>query len=84
MFIFLIIDEKDWIMDNQLTLKANMALRLSQLKLHPTPLIEDETKLVEYTKLLLSRVTAFEPIVSALQNVMRNSTTGIYKGAIPS
>lgn len=74
--------------DNQLALKENMALSLSQLKLYPTPLTEEETKLVEYTKLPLSRVTAmgtaFEPIVSAVQNVMGNGTTGIYKVTIPS
>lgn len=76
-------------MDNsQLALKQNMALSLSQLKLYPAPLTEEETKLVEYTKLPLSRVTAmgtaFEPIVSAVQNVMGNGTTGIYKVTIPS
>lgn len=74
--------------NNQLALKQNMALNLSQLKLYPAPLTEEETKLVEYTKLPLSRVTAmgtaFEPIVSAVQNVMGDGTTGIYKVTIPS
>lgn len=75
-------------MDNELILKENMALSLSQLKLYPAPLAEEETKLIEYTKLPLSRVTAmgtaFEPIVSAVQNVMGNGTTGIYKVTIPN
>ena len=74
--------------NNQLSLKENMAINLSQLKLYPAPLAEEETKLVEYTKLPLSRVTAmgtaFEPIVSAVQNVMGNGTTGIYKVTIPN
>ena len=74
--------------NNQLSLKQNMAINISQLKLYPAPLTEEETKLVEYTKLPLSRVTAmgtaFEPIVSAVQNVMGKGTTGIYKVTIPN
>ena len=73
--------------NNELALKENMAASLSQLKLYPSPLTEDETNLVEYTKLPLSRVsavgTAFEPIVSAVQTVMGNNTTGIYKVSVP-
>lgn len=74
--------------NNQLILREEMATSLSQLKLYPAPLVGEETKLVEYTKVPLSRVTAlgtsFEPIVSAVQNVMGDGTTGIYKVTVPN
>lgn len=74
--------------NNQLILREEMATSLSQLKLYPAPLVGEETKLVEYTKVPLSRVTAlgtsFEPIVSAVQSVMGKGTTGIYKVTVPN
>lgn len=73
-------------MDNKVSIKQTITL--SELKLYPSPLTEEETKLVEYTKLPLSRVaalgTAFEPIASVVQNLMGNGTTGIYKVTIPN
>ena len=75
-------------MSNELVKNNAAALQnIGNLKLSPT-LFDEETSLVNYTKLPISRIpalgTAFEPIASAVQKVVGGSgaTTGLYRVTI--
>ena len=76
-------------MSNELIENNAMALQtLGIMELSPE-LFDDETSLVNFTKLPLSRIpalgTSFEPIVSAVQKVFHGSdvTSRLYKVTIP-
>ncbi len=75
-------------MENNLIIKNEITKKMSEIELYPA-LIESEVGIINYTKFPLSNIaslgTAFEPISTALNNVINNSgnASGIYKVTIP-
>lgn len=77
-------------MPNEITTNKNEILKvMTQVEYYPV-LVEEETNIVKYTKLPLSRLpalgTAIEPLAAAFQQVVNagGATSGIYRVTIPN
>lgn len=70
---------------NELSKQESMTRALAQLDLKPA-LLEDETRIVEYTKVPISRLEAlgvgFQPLVQAVESFSGNGT-GLYHVVVP-
>ncbi len=77
-------------MINEITTNKNEIIQaMTQLEYYPA-LVEEESNIVKYTKLPLSRIpalgTAIEPLAAAFQQVVNSggATSGIYRVTIPN
>jgi hypothetical protein len=74
------------VMEHELSLNSEAKLSQTDMVFVPS-LVEDNNEIAQYNKIPLSRLpaygTAFEPIVTALQQGIGGETTALYKVTIP-